>query len=191
METIRAFIAINLDPEIRGYLSSLQQNLNLDAAKVKVNWVEEKNLHLTLKFLGNISPSQIELIEIELKKITSQYPSFFIKLLPEIGVFPSYKMPRVIWVGIKEGAAELTEIYNLVETRLYKKGFPRESKNFSTHITLGRVKYLKDKDSLIRSLKSIHLDSFSQKVKSIELMESKLTPQGPLYGIIRQYPLAD
>jgi len=191
LETIRAFIAINLDPEIRGYLSSLQQNLNLDAAKVKVNWVEEKNLHLTLKFLGNISPSQIELIEIELKKITSQYPSFFIKLLPEIGVFPSYKMPRVIWVGIKEGAAELTEIYNLVETRLYKKGFPRESKNFSTHITLGRVKYLKDKDSLIRSLKSIHLDSFSQKVKSIELMESKLTPQGPLYGIIRQYPLAD
>lgn len=191
METIRAFIAINLDPEIRGYLSSLQQNLNLDAAKVKVNWVEEKNLHLTLKFLGNISPSQIELIEIELKKITSQYPSFFIKLLPEIGVFPSYKMPRVIWVGIKEGAAELTEIYNLVETRLYKKGFPRESKNFSTHITLGRVKYLKDKDSLIRSLKSIHLESFSQKVKSIELMESKLTPQGPLYGIIRQYPLAD
>jgi len=191
LETIRAFIAINLDPEIRGYLSSLQQNLNLDAAKVKVNWVEEKNLHLTLKFLGNISPSQIELIEIELKKITSQYPSFFIKLLPEIGVFPSYKMPRVIWVGIKEGAAELTEIYNLVETRLYKKGFPRESKNFSTHITLGRVKYLKDKDSLIHSLKSIHLDSFSQKVKSIELMESKLTPQGPLYGIIRQYPLAD
>jgi len=191
LETIRAFIAINLDPEIRGYLSSLQQNLNLDAAKVKVNWVEEKNLHLTLKFLGNISPSQIELIEIELKKITSQYPSFFIKLLPEIGVFPSYKMPRVIWVGIKEGAAELTEIYNLVETRLYKKGFPRESKNFSTHITLGRVKYLKDKDSLIRSLKSIHLESFSQKVKSIELMESKLTPQGPLYGIIRQYPLAD
>jgi len=94
-------------------------------------------------------------------------------------------------VGIKEGAAELTEIYNLVETRLYKKGFPRESKNFSTHITLGRVKYLKDKDSLIRSLKSIHLESFSQKVKSIELMESKLTPQGPLYGIIRQYPLAD
>jgi len=91
LETIRAFIAINLDPEIRGYLSSLQQNLNLDAAKVKVNWVEEKNLHLTLKFLGNISPSQIELIEIELKKITSQYPSFFIKLLPEIGVFPSLR----------------------------------------------------------------------------------------------------
>ena len=82
---------------------------------------------------------------LELKKITNQYPSFSIKLSSDIGIFPSYKIPRIIWVGIKESSHKLTELYNSIEERLYKNGFPKENKRFSSHITIGRIKYIKDK----------------------------------------------
>lgn len=187
MEKIRAFIAINLSSDIKEYLSSLKNNLKIGNSKIK--WVEENNLHITLKFLGYILPQQLELIDLGLKKITNQYLPFSIKLSSDIGIFPSYKMPRIIWVGIRESSRELTELYNSIEETLYKNGFPKENKRFSGHITIGRIKYIKDKDSLINSLKQIRIERFSQKVESVELMESELTPKGPVYHVFHKYLL--
>lgn len=187
MEKVRAFIAINLDSKIREYLSSLKNNLKIGNSKIK--WVEENNLHITLKFLGYILPQQLELIDLTLKKITNQYPPFSIKLSSDIGIFPPYKIPRIIWVGIREGSRELTELYNSIEENLHKNGFPKENKRFSGHITIGRIKYIKDKDSLINSLKQIRIECFSQKVESVELMESELTPKGPVYHVLHKYLL--
>jgi len=187
LEKIRTFIAINLDSEIREYLSSLKNDLNLGESKIK--WVNRNNIHITLKFLGYISPEQIKLINSGLKEIIDQYNPFVIKLSSDIGVFPTYKMPRIIWVGIKEGANELKKLYNSIEIMLLKKGFPRENKDFSGHITIGRVKYIKDKNNLINFLKNMHIKDISQEVKSLEFMESKLTPNGPIYNIIDKFPL--
>ena len=187
MEKIRTFIAINLDPEMKKYLTSLQNNLNVPESKIK--WVEKNNLHLTIKFLGFISLKQIELIKAGLKEITNQYNPFLIQLSSDIGVFPNYKMPRIIWVGIREGMNELKELYNYIEVNLFKKGFPIEKKGFSNHITIGRVKSIKDKNNFIPLLKSINIKTLSQKVNSIEIMESKLTPNGPIYNITAKFPL--
>ena len=189
MEKIRTFIAINLNPEIKEYLTSLQNILNIPETKIK--WVEKSNLHLTMKFLGYISLEQAELIKSELKDIASRYsPSpFCIKLSSNIGVFPTYKMPRIIWVGIKEGISELKELYNSIENNLSNKGFPREDKDFSGHITIGRVKFIRDKTNFIQILKRIEVNNFSQEVGSIDLMESKLTPNGPIYNIAAKFPL--
>ncbi|MCJ7789588.1 MAG: RNA 2',3'-cyclic phosphodiesterase [Candidatus Atribacteria bacterium] len=187
MEKIRTFIAINLDPEMKKYLTSLQNNLNVPESKIK--WVEKNNLHITIKFLGFISLKQIELIKAGLKEITNQYNPFLIQLSSDIGVFPNYKMPRIIWVGIREGMNELKELYNYIEVNLFKKGFPRENKDFSNHITIGRVKSIKDKNNFIPLLKSINIKTLSQKVNSIEIMESKLTPNGPIYNITAKFPL--
>lgn len=187
MEKIRTFIAVNLDPEIKDYLASLQNILNIPESKIK--WVEKNNLHLTMKFLGDISLEQTELIKSELKKIASRYSPFIIILSPNIGVFPIYKMPRIIWVGIKEGISELKEIYNSIENKLSNKGFPREDKDFSGHITIGRVKFIRDKNNFIQILKRIEVNNFTQEVGSIDLMESKLTPSGPIYNIAAKFPL--
>jgi len=187
LEKVRTFIAINLDSKIKEYLSSLKNNLKTDNSKIK--WVEENNLHITLKFLGYILPQHLELIDLELKKITNQYPSFSIKLSSDIGIFPSYKMPRIIWVGIKESSHKLTELYNSIEERLYKNGFPKENKRFSSHITIGRIKYIKDKNSLINNLKQISIERLSQKVESVELMKSELTSKGPVYRVFHKYLL--
>ncbi len=187
MEKIRTFIAVNLNPEIREHLASLQNNLNIPETKIK--WAEKNNLHLTMKFLGYISLEQTELIKLELKDISSRYSPFCIKLSSNIGVFPTYKMPRIIWVGIKEGTNELKKLYNSIENNLSNKGFPREDKDFSGHITIGRVKFIRDKTNFIQILKRIGINNFTQEVGSIDLMESKLTPNGPIYNIAAKLPL--
>ena len=187
MEKVRSFIAVNLNSDIKEHLTSLQENLNVPEAKIK--WVEKDNLHLTMKFLGYISLEQTELIKSELKEIASRYSPFIIRLSSNIGVFPTYKMPRIIWVGIKEGISELKELYNSIENKLSNKGFPREDKDFSGHITIGRVKFIKDKANFIQILKRIEVNNFTQEVGSIDLMESKLTPSGPIYNITAKYPL--
>ena len=187
MEKARSFIAVNLNPEIKEHLTSLQANLNVPETKIK--WVEKNNLHLTMKFLGYISLEQTVLIKSELKEIASRYRPFIIRLSSNIGIFPTYKMPRIIWVGIKEGVNQLKELYNSIENNLSNKGFPRENKDFSSHITIGRVKFIRDKDNFIQILKRIKINNLSQEVRSIDFMESKLTPNGPIYNITAKFPL--
>lgn len=187
MEKIRTFIAINLDSEIKEYLVSLQNSINLPEFKIK--WIEKINLHITIKFLGFISLKQIELIKEGLKEITHQYNSFLMQLSLNIGVFPSYKNPRIIWVGIKEGTNEIKELFNYVEINLFKRGFPKEIKDFSNHITIGRINFIKNINNFLPLLKNINIKTFSQKVNSIEIMESKLTPSGSIYHIIAKFPL--
>ena len=187
MEKTRTFIAVNLNREIREHLVSLQNILSIPETKIK--WVEKNNLHLTMKFLGYISLEQTELIKSELKEIASRYSPFIIRSSSNIGVFPTYKMPRIIWVGIKEGISELKELYNSIENKLSNKGFPRENKDFSGHITIGRVKFIRDKTNFIQILKRIEVNNFTQEAGSIDLMESKLTPSGPIYNITAKFPL--
>jgi len=187
LEKVRSFIAVNLNPEIKEYLTSLQNILNIPESKIK--WVEKDNLHLTMKFLGYISLEQTELVKSILKEISSRYSPFIIKLSSNVGIFPTYQMPRVIWVGIKEGTNKLKEIYNSIENKLSNKGFPREDKDFSGHITIGRVKFIRDKDNFIQILKRIEVNNFTQEVDSIDLMESKLTPNGPIYNLAAKFPL--
>ena len=118
MEKVRSFIAVNLNPKIKEYLASLKDSIDIPESKLK--WVEKNNLHITIKFLGYISQKETELIKSGLKEISSQHNPFLIKLSSYIGVFPTYKMPRIIWVGIKEGANELEELYNSIEISLFK-----------------------------------------------------------------------
>ena len=188
MEKVRSFIAVNLNPEIKEYLTSLQAILSIPETKIK--WVEKNNLHLTMKFLGYISLEQTELIKLILKEITSRYSPFIIKLSSNLGIFPTYQMPRIIWVGIKEGISELKGLYNCLENNLSNKGFPREDKDFSGHITIGRVKFIRDKTNFIQIVKRISVNNLlSQEVGSIDLMQSELTPNGPIYNITAKFPL--
>jgi len=188
LEKRRTFIAVNLNPDIIRHLAYFKDNINIPESKIK--WVEENNLHITIKFLGYITLEKTELIQLALKEIASQYNPFLITLSSHIGFFPNYKMPRIIWVGIKEGTKKLEELYNSIEINMLKKGFPREEKIFSSHVTIGRVKYIGDKTNFIQILKIIKVNNLSQEVCSIDLMESKLTPNGPVYNITAKFPLS-
>lgn len=178
-ETIRAFIAIELTPELQEELSRVQAELKKSSADVK--WIESKQIHLTLKFLGNISNRQAEETKKAMTKIAHHISTFRMSL-SEIGAFPKIEYPRIIWVGVEEGRKQLKELNSMIENELGSLDFPKETKEFHPHVTLGRVKSSKNKLALKQHIESIGFVSHNEiEIKQLTLFESILTPEGPLY----------
>lgn len=183
---MRTFIAIELDKEIKKALSKIQDELKTTQADVK--WVAPENIHLTLKFLGEIEENKIPKISQILKDISNQTKPFTIAL-SELGAFPGLKYPRVVWIGIAEGKAELLKLAELIEARLVQLKFPKEKRGFSAHFTLGRFRTGKNKDVLSQKLNTIKVPGLRQEIKSIALFKSTLSPKGPLYDKINEEKL--
>lgn len=184
---MRTFIAIELPKEIQSFLSSLQQELKNTGADVR--WVEPKNIHLTLKFLGEVDEENLSKINSILEDATKDKTSFNIRLA-YVGAFPKISFPRVLWAGIDKGEREAKMIATLLEEKLEKIGFPKENRPFSSHITIGRVKSTLNRDKLVQGLKNLE-NYFSAKnaqfsVSKITLFKSTLTPKGPIYDILKE-----
>ena len=137
MEKVRTFIAIKLTPEIISNIGRVQEELKRTDAQVK--WVEPDNIHLTLKFLGHVTPEELEKVKITTKETLGPFAPFEMGVA-SLGAFPKIKYPRVIWVGIDRGRGELKRIAFSIEENLSKIGFAKEKRTFSHHLTLGRVK---------------------------------------------------
>jgi len=179
---MRVFIAINLPEDIKAKVFhefEIVQNSGL----VTGNFVEKENLHLSLKFLGEVSEEEIEKIKKKLSEIK------FKKLdveIGKIGFFPDENYIRVIWVDLI--ADELKKLNELVEKAMFALGF-NEEKDFTSHITIARIKSIKNKDLLHEKLKKIKLKKLSFKINKFSLIKSELTPRGPVYKIIKEFEL--
>lgn len=176
-----------MNQEIKKNIGEVQEEIGKLKDNARIKFVERNNLHLSLKFLGNLCPPEIQKTSVVLQTIVSQQLSFMISLSGNIGIFPNPKNPRVIWIGLERGNNEIAKIYHQIEQKLMKENFYRKDKSFSAHITLGRIKYITDKNGFIESLNRIQGLSISQKVYSFELMESHLTPEGPIYKVINSF----
>lgn len=183
-ETIRSFIAIELNQEIQQELGNLQAQLRKSDADIK--WVKPENIHLTLRFLGNIDSSQIVDIKKVLNNLSTQTQSFQMNL-SKIGAFPNLNYPKVIWVGVEEGKNQLIEINENLESRLEKNGFSRENRSFHPHITLGRVKSQKNRDRLKFQIQSINFLSKNKMIaQKITFFKSILAPEGSIYASLHE-----
>jgi 2'-5' RNA ligase len=184
---IRSFLAIELPKEIIGRLSEIQDNLKTSGSQVK--WVKPESIHLTLKFFGNIEEKTVDDISQVLKKVTAKISAFDLDI-KEIGVFPNMSRPRVIWVGVESSGRTLDILYKETESSLKKMGFEPEEREFRAHLTLGRVKSLKDKRQLIEQvekLKGCEVGSF--RVENLFLFKSDLRPTGAVYTKLRAFDL--
>ncbi len=186
-ENIRSFIAIELTEEVRDKLINIQANLKQAGADVK--WVKKNNIHLTLKFLGNIGSDNIENVTKALEELGNNNSRFTAEL-SEIGAFPRMDSPRIIWIGVEKGAKKLCDIVEGLEDLLEKIGLPKEEKEFHPHITLGRVKSSFNKIHLIKKLKEITLqDKNVLNIEKLTLFKSTLTPKGPIYEVLKEINL--
>ena len=174
---MRCFIAVDLPEVIKDKLFNLQKKLSGDA---KIKWVAKKNLHLTLKFLGDIAEKRLEQIKEKLKEI--KFKSFKVEL-DSLGVFPDEDYIRVIWVGLKP-AGKVIELQQKVDSTLLGLGFEKDQR-FHSHLTLGRVKFVKNKENLKEKLKLKIKGGFE--IKNFKLMKSELTKDGPVYGTLETY----
>ena len=142
---MRLFIAIELSQTMREEISQIQTHLKYAGADVK--WVEKDNIHLTLKFLGEVSEEKAGEIKQILDQIGKGTRNFEISL-EAIGAFPNIEHPRVIWVGLDKGAQESTALAAKVEEALLQIGFQKETRPFAAHFTIGRVRSPKNQAAL-------------------------------------------
>ena len=185
--TIRAFVAIEINEEIKNKLSEfLTQPKKIDA---DVKWVACENIHLTLKFLGHIEENILPALNKIINDAASCLRPFDINI-ENIGAFPSLKKPRVIFVCAQDKESNLLKIFEMIDKGIEELGIMRESKKYVGHITLGRIKSRKNVPRLINALNSGVGYFFGQeKVNHISLMQSKLTPKGPIYTRLKNFTI--
>lgn len=183
---MRAFIAVEISEEARGAVARLQSELQSVGADVK--WVEPENLHLTLKFLGEIGESQAEQLADQLKSSLVLSPFAF--TLEGTGAFPKLENPRIIWAGTGAGKEQLAGLAREVEEACGRCGFPPEERPFSPHLTIGRVRSRNRVESLAQRLGSAEFKAGSPtRVEKAVLFQSTLTRSGPVYRPVREIPL--
>ncbi|MCM8794809.1 MAG: RNA 2',3'-cyclic phosphodiesterase [Candidatus Omnitrophica bacterium] len=183
---MRCFIAVEPPEETRKEISRLQAELKQSGADVK--WVEPGNIHLTLKFLGEIDEASIASLKEALSSTLRFSP--FTMTLEGIGAFPGTTNPRVIWVGVHQGEKESKELAADVDGICEKLGFPKEERPFSPHLTIGRVR---SRDRMAPLIKRLQVAEFRcaqpVAVDRIVLFQSVLSPKGPCYTPLAEISL--
>ncbi len=183
-EPIRSFIAFDIDdPAVRNKLAKIQALVVQTGADVKL--VETENIHVTMRFLGDISSDMADRVFEEMKAV--QFVPFRIQL-KGVGVFPSLSYPRVVWAGIAEGTNELRGIFDQLELRLRNLGFAADAHGFSPHLTISRVRSGRNKAVLADFVKSnASFDFGTIRADCLRLKKSVLSPKGPSYSTLKEY----
>ena len=180
MDGIRAFIAIKISQEIQEKLAAIQEKLK--QADAQVSWVKSDNIHLTLKFLGDIQEEQIPAI-LDAMTASAKTVSPFSMQIGYAGAFPNMSFPRVIWIGVTDDEdGSLKALEADLSPRLEKLGFQDESGRFQPHLTLGRVRSQKNKSTLFRAIEGIvNIWVGVSSADALYLIRSELKPTGSEY----------
>lgn len=179
MNKIRCFISIDIDPPVKKIIKDFVSFNLKQHIQGRVRWVNPDNLHLTLSFLGDISKDMIPLVKDAIKKVSMESEPFKIEL-SDLGCFPNFQNPRVLWIGIKEQPI-LHQIKRNIDRELDNLGVAYDKKSFSPHLTIGRIKGPVKMDW--GNLKALDFKAFFI-VREILFMESRLYPEGPVYNQI-------
>ena len=186
MEQVRSFIAIELPDELRQELSRLEAQLK-SATPPGIKWVDPYGIHLTLKFLGDIAVDRIEEITGAIAQAAEGIPPFHLSV-KDLGVFPNLRRPQVAWVGMSGETDKLSQLQKQIESRLARLGFSAESRPFTPHLTLARLRNQVSPQERQNFGQLIAGTSFEADstigVDTICLIKSQLTREGAVYSRI-------
>ncbi len=183
---IRTFVAVEVSADVRARAGQLMARLGATGTKVK--WVELRNLHLTLKFLGDVDARELPQVCTAVAEAVRTLPAFEIELVGA-GAFPTASRPRTLWMGVGRGSEGLIEVHERLERGLAGLGFRREGRRYQPHLTIGRVRGEKA-DALADVV--AELESFPGGVSSVDevvVFSSELAKEGPTYEAMFQAPL--
>ena len=177
---VRTFVAIELGPGPRDRARRLIERLRASPAKVR--WIDPQNLHLTLKFLGDVAANDIPQVCSAVIRAAARVEPFDVDLRGA-GAFPDTQRPRTIWIGVGAGEERLVELHAAVEDELEELGYPRDARRFRGHLTLGRVKQAgRGLAELGRELVGLSdYDATQLNVDELVVFSSELSPDGPRY----------
>jgi 2'-5' RNA ligase len=181
MERVRAFLALDISEEVRREIGEFEKEIDSVGADIKL--VETENLHVTMKFLGEIDAGVLEKVYDVMRGLREEK---FVMKVEGVGVFPNWRVARVVWVGIGEGRERVIEIQRKLDSGLAGLGFGRE-RDFVPHITVGRVRSPRNRDRLLQVLENYRGRKFGSCVaERLVLKMSQLTPKGPIYSDLRE-----
>jgi RNA 2',3'-cyclic 3'-phosphodiesterase len=185
---VRVFVAVGLPDAVRREIASAVGPLR--NSRPPVAWVSEENLHLTLKFLGEIDPARLPAVRDALDRVVSPFATFSLES-EGAGAFPSTRAPRILWAGFREPLELAGALQDNIEAALSEAGFPREPKAFHPHVTIGRVRGAVAPgwgDAFAASLAGRRFGDVP--VAAVRLVESLLSPAGAHYRTIADFPLS-
>ncbi len=180
---MRLFVAIGLPDDVRDRISSAIDGLR--ATPSPVSWIPAANLHVTVKFLGDIPPVRVPGVGDALQTAVSPFATFDLETEGG-GAFPSARAPRVLWVGFREPLELARALQDNIESALSAAGVPRDAKPFHPHVTIGRIHGATPPgwgDAAMRALAGRRFGTVP--VTSVLLYESRLSPSGSTYRVIR------
>jgi len=186
MAKIRTFICIELPEDVRRRLRELQSDLEKYNANIR--WVRPESIHLTLKFLGDVEEHSINDIARATEMACSGIAQFTINV-QQTGVFPNWRHPRVLWVGIDEPEGNLLKIKQEIELQLTELGYVKEDRKFSPHLTIGRVKSMKMISDVMQDLQKREFFAGNFLAKEVVVMKSDLRPTGAVYTALQKVQL--
>jgi len=187
MSKIRAFIAIEIPDEIQNKIGELQSSLKKIGGRV--SWTRPGNIHLTLKFLGDTDENLIDEIASQLQESVAAIQPFQITI-KNVGAFPNFKYPRVLWVGVEGEENRSAELAAKIEDVMEGSGFKKENRPFSAHLTLGRVKDVKGIQPVMDQLKAYkNFEAGSFLATEILIIKSELHPAGAIYTPLKTIAL--
>jgi len=178
---IRTFFAIELPFEVQANIMKIMEQMKSNAPKT-IKWVSRENLHITLKFLGAFNPEHVDLLRINLQQELNNFQPFNI-ILDRFGFYPNSLNPRVIWVGIHH-SEEVSNLVQIIEKTTSSLGYPKETRTFHAHITLGRIKYSIGRNE-IESINNYLIENKLQQIQflisEVIFFQSDLRSSGPEY----------
>ena len=183
---MRLFVAMNLPSEILDRMAAVQDRLRrVDA---DVSWVRAGNIHVTLKFLGETDEKRLQRVRPALTEAARVGACFSMEVCGA-GNFGG-RLPRVIWVGVGDGAETLTQLARRIEVAVGRVGFPKERRGFTAHLSLGRVRSARNAEALLTALQEFHAEKFGIfTATEFELMQSQLHPTGSVYTVLERFAL--
>jgi len=189
-DKLRAFIAIELDPEIKKFINVFESELKTKSPS-GLRWVKVDQLHLTLKFLGDITAPQVEAVSQTINRVVGENHSFQLQV-EGTGAFPNWRNPRTLWIGLNKNN-ELNLLFQQLDVALTSLGFTPEGKPFSPHLTLCRVSDYVDPrmvQPLQKAFEDFHVSSLpTWRIKEVVFFKSLLQPGGPVYTPLSRHVL--
>lgn len=193
MSLLRAFIALEIPTGIHQAIEQKTAPMRATLNPSLVRWVPSENVHLTLKFLGDVSPSNLEMLEQMLIAEVCQHQPFEVGF-GGLGAFPNSKRPRVIWIGI-HAPAGLAALQHGIQAATATLGYPDEQRSFSPHLTIGRVKQNAGSAGIQKirnALEETKVGTLgTARVSAVHLFKSDLKPTGAVYTRLFSTPLKD
>lgn len=186
--TVRTFIAVEIDSPVRKQAKEVIQRLSKTDSEIR--WVEPEHMHLTLKFLGDVSLTETNRICKMAAEAAEKIEPFELEMAI-VGAFPNLQRPRTIWLGTDDGTDEMVKLQEAVEQSMKEIGFRLESRRYQPHLTLGRVKRLGlDVQKLTKLLENdADFGAGRTRVNKITVFSSELTRSGPIYASLGTLPL--